>query len=246
MRHARFVSVAVLFLFASLASAAQPATPSSTVGPFLNAASVDWKTILPPPVPKDSPEEKAELDLMVAVQHSASPEAMAQAKLQSKHMNVNTFADIMGPWFKAKDLPETEALFHEIEHESKTCVTTPAKNFFGRVRPANVDSRVNGTHEDEPSYPSGHSTRATMYAYVLSALYPQLKEKFIERSQEIGFNRVIAGRIFPATSSPGASSARPWPCGCWPTRNSKRPWRNAGRNSPPSAPRATTTPAWWW
>lgn len=198
MRGARSLSVAVLFLFASVLSAAQPVMPSSTMGPFLTPASVDWKTILPPPVPQDSAEEKAELNLMVAVQHSAAPQAMAQAEWQKKHMNVNSFADIIGPWFKPENLPETEALFHEIEHESKTCVTTPAKKFFERVRPANVDSRVNGTHEHEFSYPSGHSTRATMYAYVLSALYPQLKDKFIERSQEIGFNRIVVGAHFPS------------------------------------------------
>ncbi|HUO09823.1 MAG TPA: phosphatase PAP2 family protein [Phycisphaerae bacterium] len=183
----------------SIARAETPVAPAPAVGPFLTASSVDWKTILPPPVSKDSPEQAAELNLIVAVQKSASPEALAEAKEQIKKMDVNTFADIIGPWFDAKQLPKTEALFHEIEAESKKMVTGPAKKYFGRVRPADSDKRVKGYEaEEECSYPSGHSTRGTMDAYVLGALFPELKDKLIARGQQVGFNRIIVGAHYPS------------------------------------------------
>ena len=182
--------VGVVLLAARAAVAETPAAPTG----YLKAESVDWKTILPPPVAAASHEQHAELDMIVAVQKEASPEEIAAAKAEIGHMDVNTFADILGPWFKEKDLPKTEALFHEIEAESKKSVTGPAKKYFKRVRPAEADKRVNGYEkEDEFSYPSGHSTRGTMYAFVLAEVFPELKEKLIARAQQVGFNRIIAG-----------------------------------------------------
>jgi acid phosphatase (class A) len=142
----------------------------------------------------DSAEEKAELDMVVAVQKAASPEGIEAAKAQIGHMDVNTFADILGPWFTEKGLPKTQALFAEITAESKKAVTGPAKKYFKRVRPADADKRVIGHEkEDEFGYPSGHSTRGTMYAFVLADVFPELKDKLIARAQQIGFNRIIVG-----------------------------------------------------
>jgi acid phosphatase (class A) len=184
-----WLAVAVV-MAAGLARAEAPKAEAT----YLTAESVDWKTILPPPVAQDSAEEKAELDMIVAVQKSASPEAVETAKSQIGHMDVNTYADILGPWFTEKGLPKTQALFAEIATESKKAVTGPAKKYFKRVRPAGADNRVNGFEkEDEFSYPSGHSTRGTMYAYVLADVFPELKEKLIARAQQIGFNRIIVG-----------------------------------------------------
>ena len=185
-----FRSTAFLLVLTTLSFAEAPSASKT----YLQSDSVDWKTILPPPVAQDSAEERAELDMIVAVQKGASPVEIAAATEQITHTDVNTFADILGPWFKEKDLPKTEALFAEITSESKKFVTGPAKKFYKRVRPADADKRVKGSEkEDDFSYPSGHSTRGTMYAYVLVDLFPELKEKLIARAQEIGFNRIIVG-----------------------------------------------------
>ncbi|MGN6368272.1 MAG: acid phosphatase [Phycisphaerae bacterium] len=189
MMKIRYMLIPTLLL-ASAAAADAPATGVS----YLRADSVDWKTILPPPAAEDSAEARAELDMVVAVQKRVSEAGIEAAKSQIKHMNVNTFADILGPWFRETELPKTEALFAEIEKESKKLVTGPAKKFYKRVRPADADKRVIGHEkEDEFSYPSGHSTRATMYAYVLGSLFPEQQKKLIERAREIGFNRIIVG-----------------------------------------------------
>ncbi len=166
---------------------------------YLRTEGFDWKALLPPPVASDSAEQHAELDLIVAVQTAASPAGIAEAKARVGHMDVNSFADILGAWFKPNALPRTDALFQEIEAESKKLVTGPAKKFFKRVRPADADKRVIGHEkEDEYSYPSGHSTCATMYAYILADLFPELKEKLLDRSEQIGFNRIIVGAHYPS------------------------------------------------
>ena len=183
-------STAFLLVFTALSFAEAPSASRT----YLQPESVDWKMILPPPVAQDSAEERAELDMIVAVQKGALPEEIAAAKEQITHTDVNTFSDILGSWFKGKELPKTEALFAEITSESKKMVTGPAKKYFKRVRPADADKRVKGSEkEDDFSYPSGHSTRGTMYAYVLANLFPELKDKLIARAQQIGFNRIIVG-----------------------------------------------------
>jgi acid phosphatase (class A) len=199
MRYRVSLPFVVALLGISIAQAETPVAAPPGVGPFLTPTSIDWKTILPPPVTKDSLEQAAELDLIVAVQKAASPAALTEAQGQATKMDVNTFADIIGPWFDAKQLPKTEALFHEIEAESKKTVTGPAKKFFNRFRPADADPRVKAYEaEDERSYPSGHSTRGTMYAYVLADVFPELKDKLIGRGQQIGFNRIIVGAHYPS------------------------------------------------
>ena len=53
------------------------------------------------------------------------------------------------------------------------------------------------------NYPSGHSTRATLYAEVLAEVFPDQRQELLERGREIGWDRVIAGVHYPSDVSAG-------------------------------------------
>ncbi len=43
------------------------------------------------------------------------------------------------------------------------------------------------------SYPSGHVTRAVVYARILGEVFPEKKDELIELGLQIGYGRAIAG-----------------------------------------------------
>ncbi len=47
------------------------------------------------------------------------------------------------------------------------------------------------------SYPSGHSTRGTLYALVLSEIFPEKKEAILAESRTIGWHRIELAMHFP-------------------------------------------------
>jgi len=111
---------------------------------------------------------------------------------------MEAFTSVVGPWFTAKNLPELDAFFRQLEKDSDAFVR-PAKHIYPRPRPFVTDPELVAlSHEKDGSYPSGHSTRGMMYALILSDLMPELKSKLIARGEEIGWDRVIGGEHYPS------------------------------------------------
>ena len=76
---------------------------------------------------------------------------------------------------------------------------------FNRPRPSQV-SDIKPTPNKagySPSYPSGHSTQATVMAGVLSKIYPELSQDFQKLATQIGINRVKAGLHYPSDHRAG-------------------------------------------
>jgi acid phosphatase (class A) len=88
-------------------------------------------------------------------------------------------------------------------------IANPAKDFYGRKRPPLIDARVKPCVplEATASYPSGHSTRATVWALVLSEIFPDQKDALIARSRQIGDDRVLGGVHYPSDVEAGRTLA---------------------------------------
>ena len=72
------------------------------------------------------------------------------------------------------------------------------KSHFKRLRPYQIDDRlVLGPPEPSFSYPSGHSTRGTVYSLVIAELFPEKKNAIVEIGRDIGWDRVLIGKHFP-------------------------------------------------
>lgn len=73
------------------------------------------------------------------------------------------------------------------------------EDYWNAPRPWVADSRVQllVPRITRPSYPSGHTTTNTVWAYMLTALFPEKHELLFKRAHEIAFHRVDAGVHFP-------------------------------------------------
>jgi acid phosphatase (class A) len=195
---------AVTLLLASLltAPAALVAAPKGamTDAPkpphFLPTDAIDPVALLPDPPAPSSQEHREELQLILRLQHDRTPEQVATVKAQNS-LSIFDFADLLGPAFTPKNCPQTDRFFKLLQQDEGYFAKL-AKNHWQRPRP----TASPGVHAVFPqggwSYPSGHSTRATIYADLLAWTLPDHRDAFLERGREIGFGREIAGVHWPS------------------------------------------------
>lgn len=170
---------------------------------FLSESQLDAVALLPDPPSEQSPETRAELDLLLRVQQRRTPEEIARAKADAS-LTMAAFADVIGPWFTPENLPRMEQLFQKLQTEA-THVGGQAKNHFARKRPRFLDDRIQPVLAgiSDPSYPSGNATRGMLCAAVLAEVAPQQRPAIMERGRELGWNRVVAGVHYPSDVTAG-------------------------------------------
>lgn len=191
----RLIAFAVFALF--IGTAARAAAESK----YLAGTMPDFLHLIPPPPITGSAEAKAELEYVSSL-HQAAPAAdIARGKDENK-FTVFHFAPIIGAWLQPGKFPLTEALFKAIEAESKVA-TEAAKKAWQRPRPYHVapDRFKDAIEHEDPkhfSYPSGHSTRGTLFALVLAELYPDKRAELLAKGYETGWLRVEGGVHYPS------------------------------------------------
>jgi acid phosphatase (class A) len=182
----------LLFLLAFVAAGPLHAAPAS----YLADSRTDILALLAPPPTAGSAEDKADLAAAYAVASTATPEQVALAKDEVK-LTIFHFAPVIGPWFQPGKFPKLEALFKEVEAEAKA-VTSKGKKHWQRLRPYIVDPvrfphAVEHEKPTDYSYPSGHSTRGTVFALLLAEIFPGQREALIAKGREVGWLRVQGG-----------------------------------------------------
>ena len=182
----------VLFLATAIARAEEPKYQPH----YLKPDAIDVVALLPDPPADDSAEHREELNLLLKLQQDRTAADVARCTEEEDHFSVFEFADVLGPNFSAETCPKTAAFFKRTLQPDVAYFNKLAKNHWNRPRPAN-DPRIQALFvEKDGSYPSGHSIRATVFGEMLAALVPQDREKLIARSQQIGWDREIAGVHF--------------------------------------------------
>ena len=167
---------------------------------YLQAGTPDAVALLAPPPAAGSAEDKFDLEATYTVHTTATPAEIALGQDENK-LTIFHFAPAVGTWFVPGKFPKTEALFKEVEAEAKT-VTDNAKKFWKRPRPYHLDpARFPHSieHEDPThySYPSGHSTRGTVFALLLAEIFPEKREAILAKGREAGWLRVQGGVHYP-------------------------------------------------
>jgi acid phosphatase (class A) len=189
-----------LFLLAFVVAGPLRAAPAFAPVAYLADSHTDVLTLLAPPPTAGSAEDKADLEAAYMVASTATPAQLALAKDEVK-LTPFHFAPVIGPWFQAGRFPKLEALFKEVESECKA-VTSKAKKSWQRLRPYIVDPvrfphAVEHEKPTDYSYPSGHSTRGTVYAVLLAELFPAQRDALIAKGREVGWLRVQGGVHYP-------------------------------------------------
>jgi acid phosphatase (class A) len=200
-----FSQTRVFFAFVFLFLTACAGVARSAEAHYVAASAVDLTQLLAPPPAPGSPEERSDLDAVIAASRSRSP-AEAEAALADGDRSVLRFADVMGRNFSARSLPFSVAFFEQVADDVHAIVAT-AKIGFDRLRPFAVDSRVAVLREDAElaaaphhrsgSYPSGHSAFAYTTAVLLAAIVPEKASDIFVRADAFARNRIIAGAHFP-------------------------------------------------
>jgi acid phosphatase (class A) len=186
------------------ACSSQPAAPKSSAKFFyVDPASVKLAELLPKPGPDKSPITRGEGDLMLAIQAETPPAARDRAKSEDT-LTPWVYAGVLGPNFSKAKMPLTADLLDKAEKDTHN-LTEEAKRLWDRDRPPHQDGRITPLIKvpSSASYPSGHATRAVLWARVLAVLSPKDKEALLERARLVALDRVIAGVHYPTDVAAG-------------------------------------------
>jgi acid phosphatase (class A) len=187
-----FLTLPLLAFFAASLRAGE------TKSKYLGKGQPDAIILLAPPPVAGSPEDAADLETTFQAYSAATPAERARG-IDEINLTIFHFAPAIGPWFAPGKFPKTEALFKEVEAKA---VTSRGKKHWQRIRPYHVDSgRFSNAIEHEErtdySYPSGHSTRATVFALLLAEIFPDKHDALLVISRDIGWRRVEGGVHYP-------------------------------------------------
>ncbi len=157
--------------------------------------------LLAPPPAAGSVEDRWELDATYRVHSAATSEQLARGTDEVK-LTLFHFAPMIGAWFQPGRFPQTEALFAEVEVETKIVTGVPKKH-WQRIRPYHVEpalfpKAIEHEQRTDYCYPSGHSTRGTVFAALLGELFPEQRTALFEQGRESGWLRVLGGVHYPS------------------------------------------------
>jgi acid phosphatase (class A) len=165
--------------------------------PYLAAGHPDVIALLPPPPFAGSAEQDADLNTVRAVSKKETATETEKAK-KDESLSFSLFVPAIGPAFDLTKLPKTEALLQKVKKEIGPVIDT-GKEHWKRQRPYQLDPTVApGKPEPSFSYPSGHSTRGTVYALVLAEIFPDKQEAIAQVGRDIGWDRVVLGKHYPS------------------------------------------------
>ena len=186
--------------FATLALAA----PAFAADPYVTGKMLDIAGLMPPPPVKDSAEDRADMKAVLDAQAHSTAERQAQAKFDSDETIFVVFGKVLGDKFQAAALPKTAAFFERIG-DSEDDTLDAAKPHFGRARPwiANTDVKAYAKPSKSGSFPSGHTTRAAIYAIVMSQMVPEKQREFWLRAEDYAYSRVVGGMHYPTDIDAG-------------------------------------------
>lgn len=166
---------------------------------FLGSNAPDPIVLLAPPPTAGTDEARDDLDNTARIFARRTPTQVALGKSEAD-LTVFAFAPVIGDFFSPGRFPKTEALFKAVSAEA-SAVTSTAKIHWNRPRPYVADpARFPELvlREPSPSYPSGHSTRGTLYSILLSELFPEKRDALLEAGRTAGWVRVEIGVHYPS------------------------------------------------
>ena len=170
---------------------------------FVAREQIDFSRLLAPPPVLGSPEQKQEVSLLLGIQkkRSSAQEAFAAADAER---SVFRFADVLGKDFTAEKLPVTADFFKKITNNA-SYLLEPAKSYWNRPRPYATNPEIHPCvpKPNDASYPSGHSTFATVASIILANMLPEKQLQIYGRADIYRYNREIGGVHHPSDIEAG-------------------------------------------
>mgnify|MGYP001553670211 CR=1 FL=1 len=189
------VVLAVPFARAQTATMAQAAVAKG--GHFVKPEAFELATLLPPPPEPGSLAAQADLEAVLQAQSWRSAEQVTWAKLIERDSVFNNSL-VLGNWFAKERLPATAAILNDLL-DDVSAVSEGTKKLHARPRPSQIEPAVQPcvAVPTSGSYPSGHATRAFVWAGVLAEVFPAERAALFAQAPRVAWSRILAGVHFP-------------------------------------------------
>lgn len=190
---------------ALLIAAAVLVAAADKPAPLLTARDIDPALVLPPPPAAGSPQARAELAELHAIEAVRTPADEAAARLEGDTKNGSIFAEVLGPHFDLAALPATAHLLALVRASEKATVDH-GKDAFKRPRPYAIDTTLKSCkRNDDPlsSYPSGHTSMAFSMGETLARLVPERAPALLARAARYGQSRIVCEQHFRSDITAG-------------------------------------------
>jgi len=171
---------------------------------FIAPDAIRPQELIPPPPAADSLVQHAEIEVLLNLQRTRTPQDIAMAR-RVQNEDVFVFgSDVLGDWFDAAHLPKTAVFFARIR-EDFTPIGHLTKRLFNRRRPPFQDARIKPcvNFSDSSSYPSGHAAQSALWAGILAEVFPDQAGAFAERAAKTRWARVVGGAHHPTDVEAG-------------------------------------------
>ena len=194
--------VLTLFAPASFAQAVSKTVAkepkAAKVSLYLPGPPLDFRALVPPPPSPGSTGALADATAVHQAEKHRSPEQVKEVQRDDREESMFAFADVLGPGFRASDLPLTAALSQHLRAESSV-INPGLKIAFDRPRPFVNDATVHPVCEmpRTNSYPSGHAMVGYLEAFALAQMLPERSEAILHRAAGYAHNRVVCGVHYP-------------------------------------------------
>jgi acid phosphatase (class A) len=171
-------------------------TPEALAKPYFSATSISPEAI-EEPLEVNSDEWKREIGFIKDWQKHADKNEVEEAR-EEIHMKAEMVALKVDPDLTEARFPKLYKLLNRVDDTSRE-ITKNVKDFWHTKRPYQLDAEIRPLVESpqNPSYPSGHTTGAYVWADVLALVMPEKKEKFMARAEEIAQHRIMVGVHYP-------------------------------------------------
>ena len=189
------------------------ATPAMAISdkPYITATDVDFPGLLPPPPKEDSAEGKRDLQAILDLQKTMTPDRMAAIQRDLDQSVYTVAGSVLGPKFTKENFPMAGEFFAKVVKDAGVGVG-PIKQKYKKLRPFQYSKDVR-TPENiakaagGPTYPSGHSATGALVPTLLGMMVPEKREALYDRGWEYSVNRVASGAAYPSDFEGGHMAA---------------------------------------
>ena len=184
-------------------------TAPAHAGPYLPDGAVDAQALIGPPPAVGSPRFEQQMAVVMWLQRTRTP---AQVTFVQETLDVERFAPLIAVDLMAVDgiaLKQTvDAAIDDVRADYDRL-----KEVYDLPRPFVVSDAVKPVIEARPvaSYPSGHATRAVVYARLLAEIFPDQRDALMALALQVGYGRVTAGVHYPMDVLAAKSWVAPTP-----------------------------------
>jgi acid phosphatase (class A) len=170
--------------------------------PYLAETDADFANLLPAPPIDGSPGGKRDMQIVLEIQKSLTPERMERIQADVQQSVYQVAGEVLGPDFTKDRFPLAGAFFDKVNRDSAVGVRA-IKQKYKRPRPFQANKDVQtppniAAASQGPTYPSGHSTFGAEVALLLSMMVPEKRSELFARGWQYGEQRIASGVAYPS------------------------------------------------